>query len=83
MRAFLIRFWGCLALIGGTAIAYPNIFFIAVDDLNDWIAPLGGHPQALTPNIQRLADRGMLFISNAHCAAPACNPSRAALMTGI
>ncbi|MFT5191977.1 MAG: arylsulfatase A-like enzyme [Verrucomicrobiales bacterium] len=60
----------------------PNILFIAVDDLNDWISPLGGHPQAQTPNITRLADRGMLF-SNAHCAAPACNPSRAALMTGI
>ncbi len=60
----------------------PNILFIAVDDLNDWITPLGGHPQASTPNIARLAERGMLF-SNAHCAAPACNPSRAALMTGV
>ena len=58
----------------------PNILFIAVDDLNDWIRPLGGHPQAKTPNITRLADRGMLF-TNAHCAAPACNPSRTALLT--
>tara|TARA_R110002111_G_scaffold256015_1_gene322669 strand:+ start:4364 stop:5821 length:1458 start_codon:yes stop_codon:yes gene_type:complete len=60
----------------------PNVLFIAVDDLNDWIGCLGGHPDCKTPNIDRLASRGVLF-TNAHCAAPACNPSRAALMTGI
>ena len=60
----------------------PNILFISVDDLNDWIGCLGGHPQAKTPNIDRLASSGMLF-TNAHCAAPACNPSRTAIMTGI
>ncbi|MGY8770822.1 MAG: sulfatase-like hydrolase/transferase [Pirellulales bacterium] len=60
----------------------PNILFISVDDLNDWIGCLGGHPQAKTPNIDRLAKSGVLF-SNAHCAAPACNPSRTAIMTGI
>lgn len=60
----------------------PNILFIAVDDLNDWISVLGGHPQGATPNIDRLVKRGVLF-RNAHCAAPACNPSRAALMTGL
>ncbi len=58
-----------------------NVLFIAVDDLNDWVGCLGGHPQALTPNIDRLAERGVLF-TNAHCAAPACNPSRAALFSG-
>jgi len=60
----------------------PNVLFIAVDDLNDWIACLGGHPQTRSPNIDRLAKRGVLF-RNAQCAAPACNPSRAALLTGI
>lgn len=60
----------------------PNVLFIAVDDLNDWISCLGGHPDCKTPNIDRLAARGTLF-TNAHCAAPACNPSRVALMTGI
>lgn len=60
----------------------PNVLFIAVDDLNDWIGVLEGHPQARTPNIDRLAQRGVLF-TNAHCAAPACNPSRVALMTGL
>jgi len=60
----------------------PNVLFIAVDDLNDWIGCLGGHEQAKTPNIDRLAASGMLF-TNAHCAAPACNPSRTAIMTGL
>jgi arylsulfatase A-like enzyme len=60
---------------------HPNVLFIAVDDLNDWIGCLKGHPQALTPNLDRLAARGVLF-TNAHCTAPACNPSRAAVFSG-
>lgn len=60
----------------------PNVLFISVDDLNDWIGCLGGHPQAITPNLDRLAASGVLF-TNAHCPAPACNPSRGAIMTGI
>ena len=51
----------------------PNILLIAIDDLNDWIGCLGGHPQAKTPNLDRLAARGVLF-SNAHCQSPVCNP---------
>ena len=58
------------------------MLFISLDDLNDWIGCLGGHPQARTPNIDRLAASGVLF-SNAHCPAPACNPSRTAIMTGL
>jgi arylsulfatase A-like enzyme len=64
------------------AEARPNVLFIAVDDLNDWIGCLGGHPQARTPNIDRLAARGTLF-TNAHCQAPLCNPSRSSLLTGL
>src|SRR5690606_30539306 len=60
----------------------PNVLFITIDDLNDWVGCLGGHPQASTPNIDRLSKRGMLF-ANAHCAAPLCNPSRTAVMTGM
>ena len=60
----------------------PNVLFIAVDDLNDWVNVMGGHKGTLTPNIDKLANQGVLF-KNAYCAAPACNPSRAALMTGI
>ncbi|MCP4451420.1 MAG: sulfatase-like hydrolase/transferase, partial [Planctomycetes bacterium] len=60
----------------------PNVLFIAIDDLNDWIGCMQGHPQARTPNMDRLAARGVLF-TNAHCAAPACNPSRAAVFSGL
>jgi arylsulfatase A-like enzyme len=59
----------------------PNVLFIAIDDLNDWVGPLGGHPQVKTPNMDRLARRGVVFTS-AHCAAPLCNPSRAAVFSG-
>src|SRR5262245_44119234 len=67
---------------GAAAAAPPNILMIAIDDQNDWIGCLGGHPQAKTPNIDRLARRGTLFV-NAHCQAPLCNPSRSSLLTGL
>ncbi|TKG91586.1 sulfatase [Puteibacter caeruleilacunae] len=60
----------------------PNVLFIMSDDLNDWIGCLGGHPQAKTPHIDRLAQRGIVF-TNAQCAAPLCGPSRSAIMTGM
>jgi len=61
--------------------ARPNVLMIIADDLNDWVGCLGGHPDVKTPNIDRLARRGLLFL-NAHCAAPVCNPSRVATFTG-
>ena len=60
----------------------PNYVFIAVDDLNDWIGVLGGHPQVKTPNIDRLAKRGVTF-TNAHTQAPLCNPSRSSFLSGL
>ena len=59
----------------------PNILFISIDELNDWIEPLGGHPQAITPNLTRLANEGVNF-THAYTASPACNPSRMALLSG-
>src|SRR3954451_9003462 len=69
------------ALCSADTSTKPNVLFIAIDDLNDWVGCLGGHPQVKTPHIDRLARRGMLF-TNAHCAAPLCNPSRAAIFSG-
>ncbi len=60
----------------------PNVLLIAIDDLNNWVGCLDGHPQARSPNIDRLAERGTLF-TNAHCQAPICNPSRTSIMYGI
>jgi arylsulfatase A-like enzyme len=59
----------------------PNVLFVAIDDLNDWLGCLQGHPGTKTPNIDRLAARGTLF-SNAYCQTALCGPSRASLMTG-
>ncbi|MEC9003246.1 MAG: sulfatase [Planctomycetota bacterium] len=84
-QGYLWAVMACMMCWGSAEAAdqqRPNVLFIAVDDLNDWISCLGGHPDCKTPNIDRLAKRGVLF-AQAHCAAPACNPSRAALMTGI
>ena len=60
----------------------PNILFIAIDDLNDWVGYLGGHPQARTPNIDRLINKGIGF-SKAYSVAPLWNPSRVAILTGL
>ena len=60
----------------------PNVVFIIVDDLNDWIGVMGGHPQSKTPNLDALADQGVLF-TNAHCNAPQCGPSRTSLLHGL
>lgn len=68
--------------IGAEGAKKPNVLLIAIDDLNDWVGCMGGHPQAKTPNIDRLAARGVLF-NNAHCQSPVCNPSRASMMTSL
>ena len=60
----------------------PSVLLINVDDWNDWNSVLKGHSQAITPNIERFAKKGVTF-SNAICASPSCVPSRPALFTGI
>lgn len=89
LRIRVLLVYICLASLSVTAAVCaptgqrpPNYLFIAIDDLNDWIGVLGGHPQAKTPNIDRLAKRGVLF-ANAHTQAPLCNPSRASLLSGL
>ena len=59
-----------------------NVLFIMIDDLNDWIGCMKGHPQAYTPNMDKLASQGTLF-TNAHCQGPICGPSRNSLMSGL
>ncbi|MBT7853513.1 MAG: sulfatase [Opitutae bacterium] len=60
----------------------PCVLLINVDDWNDWNTVLKGHSQAITPNIERFAKKGITF-SNAICASPSCVPSRPAFFTGI
>jgi len=59
----------------------PDVVLIVVDDLNDWVGSLNGHPQSLTPNMDSLAGQGMLF-TNAHANAPQCYPSRQSFLSG-
>lgn len=60
----------------------PNILFIAIDDMNDWTGFLGGHSETITPNLDKIADKGINF-TNAHVPAPGCSPSRNALLYGV
>lgn len=79
---------GCLSVHrGGLAQesltnAPPNVLLIIVDDLNDWTGALQGHPQAFTPNLDKLFERGTAF-TNAHCSSPVCNSSRHSFLTGL
>ena len=83
----IIFFWVTVGVVLVTPFAElsasnPNVLFIAVDDLNNWVGFLESHPGAKTPHLDRLAKRGVCF-ANAHCAVPACAPSRTALITGL
>jgi arylsulfatase A-like enzyme len=70
-----------LAQAGERVTDKPNVLFIAIDDLRDWVHYLG-YDQVKTPNLDRLAARGVTF-TRSYCAAPVCNPSRTALLTGL
>ncbi|MDG1896538.1 MAG: sulfatase [Fuerstiella sp.] len=80
MKPFL-----CVLLVSGLTHAgraeTPNVLFLAVDDMNDWLGCLETTPRAITPNIDRLAARGINF-TNAHTAGVFCAPSRAAIFSG-
>jgi arylsulfatase A-like enzyme len=73
---------GLAAAPAFAAAKRPNVLFLSVDDMNDWVGCLGGYPGVKTPNIDKLARRGVLF-RNAHASSPLCNPSRTALFTGL
>ena len=82
LRQHLCIWFVMLSTVCAVGNEPPNVLLISIDDLNDWVGCLGGNTQASTPNIDRLAERGVLF-SNAHCQAPICNPSRTSLMLGL
>ncbi len=73
----------CLAffLLAGHAPAKPNVLFIVADDLNCAIGPYGD-TVAKTPNLDRLAARGLTF-KRTYCQQAVCNPSRSSFLTGL
>jgi iduronate 2-sulfatase len=70
-----------LVAVSGEAQEKKNVLFIIADDLNCYLGSYG-HSLAKTPNIDRLAEEGLLF-ENAYCNFPLCGPSRASMMTGL
>lgn len=80
LSGLLALFLSCQGTVSGGQ--RPNLLWIMVDDLNDWVGCLAGHPQARTPNLDALAKEGVLF-RQAYCSAPACNPSRTSLLFGV
>lgn len=80
VRVFLILLISCIFNLH--ANNKPNILLISIDDLNDWVGYMKGHPQVKTPNIDKLAQKGTAFM-DAHCSSPMCNPSRTSLLTGL
>lgn len=81
MRSFLFALLVTCSSFSASA-QKPNVLMIAIDDQNDWLGCMGGHPQVKTPHLDALAARGTLF-TNAHCQAPLCNPSRSSILTGL
>ena len=71
-----------LVFIATVAFAQQkNVLFIMADDFNIWLNKSGYYPQSITPNLDKLANRGVLF-ADASCSSPVCNPSRNALWSG-
>ena len=72
---------GCITTMPKSAAKRPDVLFIAIDDMNDWTTLFAPNNPIKTPNLVRLAKRGMFF-GKAYCVVPACTPSRTAILTG-
>ena len=79
---FLLLYFISLPLLRAqTGEPKPNIIFIVLDDLNDYVEGFGGHPQVETPNLLLLSQKGISFL-NAFTASPLCAPSRTSFILG-
>ncbi|MCG8306640.1 MAG: sulfatase [Cytophagales bacterium] len=81
LAMFLITY-GCIEKPQKTPKNKPNVLMICVDDMNDWTKLHDPSNPIHVPNIERLAETGTFF-TQAYCNAPACNPSRASILSGV
>lgn len=77
----LLTILATLQLPGAQDARKPNVLFMIADDLNTALSGFG-HPQCQTPQLDKLAARGVRF-ENMHCQYPVCGASRASLMSGL
>lgn len=86
LAALLSVYWILGSLNPIHCHAAPNVLFIVADDLNCAVGPYGDSSSvgetAVTPNLDRLADRGLTF-ERAYCQQAVCNPSRSSFLTGL
>ncbi|WP_066626991.1 sulfatase [Labilibacter marinus] len=84
MKRYLLITFLCILSIKGINASNkskPNVLLIMVDDMNDWVGAFGGNQQAITPHMDKLAAKSVIF-KNAYCSAALCNPSRTSMLTG-
>lgn len=85
MKKLKIRFTILLCFFLHASLAQDkpyNVLFIAIDDLNDYVSILKDYPGVQTPNLDKFSKTAINF-THAYTAAPACNPSRSAILTGL
>jgi arylsulfatase A-like enzyme len=73
---------GCSLEEKAHLVEHPNVLFISLDDMNDWVEPLAGNQQSITPSLDQFAETGVNFTRN-YAPSPGCNPSRSATLTGL
>ena len=81
MKKHLFTLILSISIIAGYSQEKPNVLLVMVDDMNDWVGAFEGNQQAITPNIDKLAEKSTIF-KNAYCSAALCNPSRTSMLTG-
>ena len=78
---FFYSLYGCSGKATNSQLERPNVIMFVMDDLNDWVTPLG-YNQVQTPSLDRLSTQGVTF-TNAHAPGVYCAPSRTAIFTGM